>query len=222
MDFRLATTAPARFLTPTPATFAQYDIDVYQRAHPRRQSLERFIAEGYARAYGAHVAHFADVLVGLSRGRGHWVGGVGYTVAGQEPLFIEQYVDAPIEQVLSQAIGYSISRRDLVEVGNLFALGSGAARRIIVLMAALLNDLGRSWVVLTLTQSLLNSFIRLGIEPIALIPADPQRLHDQGASWGTYYSQGPCVMAANIRAGYARLAAQRFSRRLVVHAPAMD
>ena len=222
MDLRLSTTAPARFLRPRPGTFSQYDIDAYPRAHPRRESLERFIADGYARAYGARVAHFADVLVGLSRGRHHWVGGVGYTIAGQEPLFIEQYVDAPIEQALSHAVGNSISRQDIVEVGNLFALASGAARRIIVLMAALLNDLGRSWVVLTLTQSLVNSFIRLGIEPIPLISADPQRLHDQGASWGTYYSHGPCVMAANIRSGYARLAMQTFSRRFAVHAADMD
>jgi hypothetical protein len=96
-------------------------------------------------------------------------------------------------------------REDIVEVGNLVAAGSGAARRVIVHMTGLLHDLGRSWVVLTLTKSLLNSFVRLGIEPIPLASADPARLPDKGESWGTYYSCEPCVMAASIPLGFKRL-----------------
>ena len=169
--------------------------------------MERFIADGYARAYGAHIVHFADVLVGLSRGRAQWVAGVGYTIAGREPLFSEQYIDQPIEEVLGRVTGISIPRRDIVEVGNLFALGGGAARQIIVLMTGLLNGLGRSWVVSTLTKSLFNSFLRLGIVAIPLVAADPQRLTDKGMSWGTYYAHEPCVMTASIRAGFNRLVA---------------
>jgi hypothetical protein len=187
-----ARSATRRFPRP-----ADHDFELITREHPARLALERFIGDGYLRAYGARVVHFADVLIGLSGASGQWVGGVGYTLAGREPLFVEQYVDQSIEEV--------VHRRDIVEVGNLFATGLGAARRIIVLMTELLYDLGRSWVVLTLTKSLLNSFVRLGIEPIPLIAADPWRLQDRGASWGTYYSHAPCVMTANIRSGFRRL-----------------
>ena len=198
-----ACTATRRFPKP-----ADDDFELITREHPGRPALERFIGDGYLRAYGARVVHFADVLIGVSGASGQWVGGVGYTLAGREPLFVEQYVDQSIEEVVSHATGASLLRRDIVEVGNLFATGTGAARRIIVLMTKLLYDLGRSWVVLTLTRSLLNSFVRLGIEPIPLIAADPWRLQDRGASWGTYYSHAPCVMTANIRSGFTRLAGE--------------
>ena len=130
---------------------------------------------------------------------------MGYTVAGRQPLFMEQYIDIPVEELLTGVIGAPVLREDIVEVGNLVAAGSGAARRVIVHMTALLHDLGRSWVVLTLTKSLLNSFARLGIETIPLVSADPARLPDKGESWGTYYSCEPWVMAASIPLGFKRL-----------------
>lgn len=175
------------------------------RGHPARISLERFIVDGYARAYGACVGHFADVLVGLSLGRGEWSAAVGYTIAGRQPLFLEQYIDVPVEKLLTGVVGAPVRREEIVEVGNLAAAGSGDARRVIVHMTALLHDLGRSWVVFTLTKSLLNSFARLGIEPTPLVAADPARLPDKGASWGTYYRCDPFVMAASISVGYKRL-----------------
>jgi hypothetical protein len=184
---------------------AKYDLQCCSRDHPARSSLERFIVDGYMRAYGAYVVHFADVLVGLSLDPGEWSAAVGYTVAGRRPLFMEQYIDVPVEDLLTTVIGAPVLREDIVEVGNLVAAGSGAARRVIVHMTELLHDLGRSWVVLTLTKSLLNSFVRLGIELIPLVAADPARLTDKGASWGTYYSCEPCVMAASIPLGFRRL-----------------
>ena len=216
MDFISSTTATARSSMLRQAASARYELEILQREHPARPGLERFIADGYRRAYGAHVVHFADVLLGLSRDREQWIGGVGYTIAGHRPLFVEQYVDLPIEKVLSRATGTSLSRQDVVEVGNLFAIGGGAARRIIVLMTMLLSGLGRSWCVLTLTRSLLNSFLRLGLEPMPLMSADPQRLQDKGASWGTYYSHGPRVMAISVASAFNRLgAANRFSEESI-------
>lgn len=184
---------------------ANHDLQFFSRDHPARPSLERFIIDGYAHAYGACVVHFADVLVGLSLDHEEWSAAVGYTLAGPQPLFMEQYIDVPVEALLTRIIGAPVLREDIVEVGNLVTAGSGAARRVIVHMTALLHDLERSWVVLTLTKSLLNSFARLGIETIPLVPAARARLPDKGASWGTYYSCEPWVMAASIPLGFKRL-----------------
>jgi hypothetical protein len=131
---------------------------------------------------------------------------VGYTLAGPEPLFLEQYLDQPIQSALTERVGVSVRREEIVEAGNLAAAGAGDARQIIARMTVLLHRLGRSWVVLTLTKALLNSFARLDIHPIAIARADPARLPDGGATWGTYYASDPRVMAASIPLGYARLA----------------
>ena len=167
--------------------------------------LQRFIAMIYARNYCARIEHFANCLAGLRSADGSWSAGLGYTLADRDTLFLEQYLDAPIESVLAAHAGVAAHREEIVEVGNLAAVSTGAARRLILHMTVLLYWLGRSWVVFTATPSLLNSFRRLDIAFVTLADADPRRLVDGGRSWGSYYDTGPRVVAANIPCGYSTL-----------------
>jgi len=88
-----------------------------------------------------------------------------------------------------------------VEVGNLAAASAGMARALIPQLARHLHRLGYRWVAFTATRALRNSFHRLGLRPLPIAPADPSRLQDGGASWGSYYSQEPQVMAGRIALG---------------------
>jgi hypothetical protein len=178
---------------------------VLRPGDPERASLQRFIAERYARMYGARVAHFANDLVGLRHAAGGWAAGLGYTLAGRGRLFVEQYFDQPIEDAIASGLALPVRRDEIVEVGNLAAVSAGSARQVIVYMTSLLHELGRTWVVFTSTRALLNSFLRLGIATVALGRADPVRLPDRGESWGTYYATDPHVMTANIPQGFAHL-----------------
>jgi len=179
--------------------------------HPERESLQRFIAREYWLRHGARIEHYARQLLGLKHPDRGWAAGLGYTLPDTEPLFVEQYLDHPVEREIALRLGIPVRRSQVVEVGNLAATGPGAARRLIVAMTALLHRMDRTWVVFTSTKSLLNSFARLQIAPIPLAAADPGRLPDRGRNWGTYYSNHPQVMTANIPLGYVHLAAQRCS-----------
>lgn len=75
------------------------------------------------------------------------------------------------------------------------------ARTLIPELARHLHRLGYAWVTFTATRALRNSFRRLGLQPIKLAAADPARLEDGGASWGTYYAQDPVVVACEISQG---------------------
>jgi len=182
-----------------------FRLQVVDRAHADRASLEHFIAENYEKAYAAHVTHYARHLVGLRNAGGAWTAGLGYTPAGRDALFVEQYLDQPAEDVIASILSVPVERDQIVEVGNLAASAPGAARHIIAAMTALLNELNRTWVVFTSTRALLNSFDRLEIATITLARADPARLPDGGASWGSYYDADPQVMTANIPLGFIHL-----------------
>jgi hypothetical protein len=75
------------------------------------------------------------------------------------------------------------------------------ARALIPALARHLHRLGYAWVTFTATRALRNTFHRLGIRPLALAPANPARLEDGGASWGSYYAQDPLVVAAPVSHG---------------------
>lgn len=171
----------------------------------RRALLEAFIRERFAEHYGARVRHFMPCLLGLESKDGAVRGAVGLRAAGEAPLFLERYLDRPIEQVIAGYSGQPIARRDIVEVGNLAALGAGAARLLIVALTDLLVACGFRWVTFTGTPALLNSFQRLELSPLPLGAADPACLGDEQADWGSYYANHPQVMAGEILGGHQRL-----------------
>lgn len=170
-------------------------------AHPARAAFEHFIAARFGRAYGARVTHFLPHLLGVRDGLARWQAAAGYAVASGQPLFLEQYLDGPIEFTIAATLGRPVARASIVEVGNLAAISAGMARVLIPLLARHLHRLGYRWVAFTATRALRNTFQRLGLRPLRLIRADPARLADRGANWGTYYDHDPVVMAGKISLG---------------------
>lgn len=167
---------------------------------------ERFIHDCFQSAYGADVTHFMPRLFELQTRRGEVVAAFGVRSASAEPLFLEHYLDQPVEQVLEQKLGKPLQRDKIVEVGNLAAIYPGAARWLIVALTIKLYQSGFEWVVFTGTQELRNGFRRLGLHPVMLGPADIARLpEDERLAWGSYYDNQPMVMAGNIGYGYCEM-----------------
>lgn len=175
---------------------------------PRRAEVEAFIRAVYRERFGAAVRGFAPVLVALRDEAGTLLAAAGFRAADAGPLFLERYLDAPIEQHLQAASDAPVPRRRIAEVGHLAAARAGEGRRLIALMAPLLAQEGFDWIVSTLTQELRQLFVRLGVAPLALGVADPDKLGAQAADWGSYYDHRPLVQA-----GHLRCALQALQRR---------
>lgn len=166
-----------------------------------RAGVEQFIAGVYARRFGARVSQFAPHLVGLRDPHsGAWVAAAGFRFADQSPLFLERYLEAPIEHLLSQHRGRPVARQGIVEVGHLSATRPGAGRLLIPLLGHHLARESTQWVVSTLTQELRHLFIRMGVTPIALGQADPAAVGPDVADWGSYYEHHPVVLAGRLDA----------------------
>lgn len=168
-----------------------------QAAAGQRAGIERFIARRFSDAYGARVSHYCAHLLGMRAPDGAWLAAAGFTPAASQALYLEQYLDRPIEEMLAQAAGIAVPRAQVVEVGNL-AAAPGAGRALIPALCACLHALGYRWVAFTATQQLRNALRRLRLEPLLLAPAAPARLADGGAAWGTYYRHAPSVMGGRL------------------------
>ena len=164
----------------------------------RRAAVQDFIRDRFAAHYQANVRHFMPCLFGLEADDGSLHGAVGCRSAAVQPLFLERYLDEPIEHVIAARSGEIVERADVVEVGNLAARGAGMSRLLIVALTRLLATEGVRWVGFTGTPALINSFRRLGIALHRLAPADPSRLGADRDEWGSYYDAGPQVMVAEV------------------------
>jgi len=170
---------------------------------PRRLGTETFIRGIFARRYGAEVPSFAPNLLLLEQ-RGRTLAACGWRPAGSEALFLERYLDQPIERALSRLANQPVDRQRIVEVGNLAAEKAGSSIHVILTLADHLHRQDYEWVVFTATSELIGIFTRLGLPLLALAPADPTRLGNEATVWGSYYDTRPIVVAGRIRLGLER------------------
>lgn len=165
---------------------------------PHRAPVERYIREIYARRYGARVPAFAPMLLALQHGD-DLLAAAGYRLAKAGPLFLEAYLDRPVEALISAQTGKVVGREGIVEVGHLATKRGGEGRRLIQFLGPYLVAEGFQWVVGTVTQELRAMLVRLGVAPLTLGPADPSSLGGEARHWGTYYEHGPVVLAIHLR-----------------------
>ena len=171
-----------------------------------RGDIERFIAARFDEVYGARVRHFMPRLLGLHETSGALIAALGLRPAQAGPLFLEQYLDAPVEQVIAEHFGVAASRSEIVEVGNLAGATPGALRRLIPALTARVHAEGFRWVAFTGSARLCSGFTRLGLPLDVVAPAQIERLPlEERDSWGSYYEHDPAVMLGNVVTGYRRL-----------------
>jgi len=181
-------------------------IEVLHPDHPGRDEAEAFVHKSFQAAYAADIRHFMPHFIRVRDHQGQDRAIMGYRDAENYRLFLEVYLDEPIEVMLSDYLGYPVPRRDIVEVGNLAEAEPGDARLAIISATAFLHTAGYRWVVFTGVTKLRNAFRRLGLEPKELMEADQSRLTaDERKEWGSYYQGRPVVCFGEIREGYDNL-----------------
>jgi hypothetical protein len=166
-------------------------------ADAERESVEDYVRARFARRHGARIVHFLPNLIALGTA-GRYCGAVGLAAAANGPLFAETYLDAPIERQIAAATGEEVSRNDILEIGNLVSTWKGSSLLLFVFLTEVIAALGHRWVLFTATREVESLLARLNYRPVALAEADPARLPDRGASWGTYYRNVPRVMFGEV------------------------
>jgi len=173
-----------------------------------RAEVESYISETFALAYGASVRSFMPRLLAVCQKNGDLLAAFGVRSAGKEKLFLENYLDRPIEQAIEEKTGVRLERNKIVEIGNLAAIYPGGVRWLIVALTVMLYEEGYDWVVFTGTSALRNGFNKLGLHPTDICPARIECLDaEEQSRWGTYYDNNPTVMCGNIRQGFQAMRA---------------
>jgi hypothetical protein len=189
--------------SPQPRTSGRLRAQPVAVSDPRRAETEAFIQAVFQNRYGAQVPRFAPQLLRLEQDS-RIVAAAGWRGAGDEALYLERYLDAPVEAHIRHLAGQEVTRMHIAEVGNLATVRSGAGVRMVFFLAQQLHRNGFDWVVFTATSELIGILTRMGMPPLALQLADPDRLGDEALAWGRYYETRPVVVAGRIRQALSR------------------
>ncbi len=176
---------------PPPSNMIRLD----QRSAQWRSAGE-FIRANFAEHYQARIREIPSTLVAIQNVCGETTAVSGLRYGASEQLFLEQYLDGPVENYLGQA--GEVDRSRIVEICNLAAPTPGQVRYLLVALGAYLHSAGYEWVVCTAIGSLCNTLSRMSFTPVILGMADPVRLGDAAADWGSYYAKSPRVIAGHL------------------------
>lgn len=161
-----------------------------------RQELEDFVRVIFKRAHNAEISHFMPKLMSVRDADGNLLAVCGLRHADQDKLFLETYLDAPIETLLSEYNKTYIIREAILEVGNLAVAEPANIRSLLASISLYLHSTQSEWAVFTGIPALRNSLTKLNMSLQPLGEANINRIPEhERAAWGTYYNERPQVMA---------------------------
>lgn len=169
-----------------------------------REDLEAYVRARFAAKHGAEVRTFMPTLISFRERQGELRGVAGIRGADESHLYLEQYLDRPIEERLTASLrslpvdrggARAVRRDEIVEVGNLAGASCRAAVRMVAQLPVYLMSRRYSWIVFTATSALRQILDGFGAPMIELGRADPASVAVAADSWGRYYETDPRVIA---------------------------
>lgn len=201
--------------------YSLFLVEADQSGRPRAQA---FIHSAYERAFNADLHSFYPSIITLNGGPGRQqqdiLGAVGARSGYGQQLFLEQYLRADLDAVLSERIDREVPRAAVVELGNLSVLRPALTYPFMHLIGQWLLGYEVEWLVFALTAKLRHLFRRAGLDMVELGCAQQHRLLSQETDWGSYYEHDPRIVALELTPAIARFGQFHPVRRELAPPPA--
>lgn len=172
--------------------------------HAHRPALEAFVVRRFAEAYGARVTADYPLICGLTAPGGEVLAAAGLRFADAQPLFLERYLDGPVEAEVARTLDAPAPRSAIVEIGAFASTHPAWSMQLFEALPPWLAGLaGRRFAVATLRPELARMLGRSGFALHWIADADPARLGANASAWGSYYAGAPRVYVGRIGGGEA-------------------
>lgn len=164
-----------------------------------RPLVEAFIKDIFRKHHGAELHHFAPSLLAIFNPQNEIEAALGYRLAKNESLFLENYLDKSIESLVSNHLGQNIERHTLGETGNLASSNADSCKDLFAYTAEYLHDQGIEWFVSTGTAVMRVVYRRLGIKAHIIHDVKKSSLsEEQQGAWGSFYDDKPKIILINV------------------------
>ncbi|BDU74531.1 thermostable hemolysin [Mesoterricola silvestris] len=180
---------------------------------PGYESIISIIKSAYARAFQASVDPRPALLLTLTeetRDATDYLACVAFSQGKERPFFSEQYLPAPAEIGLSQALGREVRRDQILEVGSLASRRNGAGMHLVSHTPWFVLGLGYRYGLVTATRQVRHLIRSAGMEFVPLAAATREALPETDqAQWGSYYEHAPLTGVIDFLASFLSVAIHR-------------
>ena len=170
---------------------------VAERGSPMRNSLEARVRSGFGHHFNACIEGFMPDLAVYEHATGA-SGVIGVRSAAEEHLFLESYLDLPVETVIHLSSGETAVRGSIAEVGQFVVDDRDIVADFFRDLVPFLQSQGFTWVCFTGTNRIRALLARIGFAGFPVTLATEARLADAKNRWGTYYEHEPVVIIGKL------------------------
>jgi Thermostable hemolysin len=163
----------------------------------QRAALEARIRTGFGAHFGACVEGFMPTLAKYQHVTGA-KGVIGVRRASEEALFLETYLDDPVEAAIARVAGRAVARCAIAEIGQFVVDRREIVGDFFLDLVPYLAEQGFEWACFTGTSRIRRIVARLGLAVMPLATADRTRLGESQVLWGNYYEHDPVVVAGRV------------------------
>ena len=162
-----------------------------------RTRLEARIRSGFGTHFGACIGGFMPRFALYQHALGA-TGVIGFRSAADDELFLEHYLDLPVDQVISAEAGAAVARDTIVEVGQFVVDDRDIVGSFFRDLVPFLAGAGYEWVCFTGTNKIRSLLRRVGFHGLPIAAANAGRVSDTGDDWGSYYDNEPVVIVGKL------------------------
>lgn len=159
---------------------------------------KQFIKDKFKRQYNADINITYPYVASIQDHTGVLCA-AGFRFAKNEKLFLEQYFDKPVEDIIG------VERFKIVEIGNLAVDDFTKLFKFLAEVSEYLIDSNIETVCITATEKLARILQRRDIQGYILTEANPSDLQESNENWGEYYSTNPKVYTFNLKENITKL-----------------
>ena len=193
MDLNTGIASPCQGIHPPPQSgFTLVGPDSAERC-----SLEHRVRSGFGMHFGACIEGFMPQLAFYRHASGS-TGVIGIRRAVDEQLFLEHYLDTPIDAVILRSSGIRVQRDRIAEVGQFVVDDREIVGSFFRDLVPFLRSEGFDWVCFTGTRRIRTLLASIGFAGFSIASASLERITDARDDWGTYYEHEPEVIVGKL------------------------
>lgn len=187
----------------------------HEKNAPDRVRIESYIQDKFRKEYEADVSTFAPLLLSMQCKK-DLNAAIGLRPAKDSSLFIEQYLDAPVEKHIQVADGEVVKREEIIELSNLVATRRGSSQLLFVIVGSILYEAGYRWLVFNATDKVERITRKFPFPMQVICAADSKCLGKHAKEWGRYYETEPQVIVGDIRVAHEKAMNNRLLKMALV------
>lgn len=188
---------PSDSVNPCYRAAARGQFRIARRNTPGFEALKTRVRHGFGSHFNACIGGFMPDLAAYHHASGA-SGVIGIRGARHETLFLESYLDHPVEDVIALVSDAPVHRRDVVEVGQFVIDHRAIVGDFFRDLVPLLRSLGYEWVCFTGTRRIRTLLASVGFAGFSVASARLERIANARDDWGTYYDHEPEVIAGKL------------------------